>query len=165
MTNCSTFQVIPACLTDLLTEQTLTLHHQNCSVKGCTAFGQQIIPTPSSGEGAITHTGSSLPFHHSVFNNSYSNSVFGQRFLFFSHGALPVPDHDSSSSGKLQAVRYLGKLPELTFPVLNLTATADLFPQELANRALCSRKHKISTLKNLWTVKYVYYYHYLIYST
>lgn len=65
---------------------------------------------------------------------------------------------------------YLGKLPELTSQNSISLQLQIYIPQELAlyklqAELLCSRKHKISTFKNIWTVKYFYYYHHPAHST
>lgn len=69
--------------------------------------------------------------NYSVFDNSYGNSILGQRWTrigFLSHGTLPIPDHNSSSSGKLQAVRLSWKASWTDIPELNLTAAANIYP-------------------------------------
>lgn len=79
MTNCYTFQVIAACLTDLLTVQALTLHHKELLSKGLHCL--LATSNTSNLAGIQLHKLDHLCFlNHSVFNNSYSNSVFGQRW-------------------------------------------------------------------------------------
>lgn len=112
-------------------------------------------------------------FNHSVFNNSYSNSVFGQRWtregfcpmeLCQYLTTTPVAQANLRLSEILES--FLDWHPQYSTSLqLQIYFHRNLHYHKLQTELVCSIKHKISTLKNVWTVKYFYYYHHLVHST
>lgn len=110
-------------------------------------------------------------FNHPVFNNSYSNSVFGQRRT--RKGFCPMELCQHLTTTPVAQTNF--RLSEILESFLNshpqYSASLQIYFHrnqhycKLQTELLCSRKHKISTFKNLWTVKYFYYYHHLVHST